>query len=279
MSEQEYSLTRRPEFLPHLPKSDSILGENDVLNSKETSQLTLERVKELVDDTGLCEGIYVSRRQVYDPEKYKLPLQVFDTNPDQLRLPLDDMVTSVAGPLAYSEAIAAGYLLETATIARDILDEHLKVIEASSSLAFEEMAKRLGGQKRFVPLGLITLHDYIARMAHYRHVKDDLGDWGMSEDRNEDLARIIGLGIIPLAKAFRRDNYKIGRNFQETIDRVYIGNTALFIPFAGVMGGHPKTKEDWQTLGLGLYTGVRLFRIIESKFSNLEHLTHTDRTG
>lgn len=269
MARNEHSLTRRPEFLPGLPKSDSIWGELDILNSKETSKATLARVKQLVDDTGLSNGIYLGIRQVCSPDEYRLPLQVFDTNPDQLRLSLDEMVTAVSGPLTHSEAIATGYLLETATIARDIIDERLEVIERSSSVAFEEIARRLGGQRRFVPLGLSTIYDYIARMVHYRHVRDDFGKWEMSEDRDEDLARIIGLGIVPLAKAFREDGYRIGDNFQQAVDEIYVGNTMLFIPFAGYFGGHPQTKEDWQMVGLGFYTGVRLFRIIEGKFSNL----------
>jgi len=271
-----YSLIHRPEFLPNLPKSDSIWGDFDILNTRETSQATLTRVEQLIDETGLMGGIYIGIRQVYSPEEYKLPLKVFDTDPNQLTLPLDDMVTAISGPLRYSEAIASGYILETAVIAHDILDRRLEVIKSSTNLAFEEMVKKLGGQKRFIPLGLLTIHDYIARMAHYRKVRSDLEEWEMSEDKDEDLAKIIGLGIVPLAKAFRKDGYKIGENFTQMIDKVYIGNTVLFIPFAGVLGGHPQTKEDWQMVGLGLYTGVRLFRIIESKFSDSNTAVHTD---
>ena len=270
-------LVPRPEFLPNLPKSDSIWGDYDILNSKESSQITLFRVKQLVDDTGVREGIYLGIRQVVSYEEYKLPLQVFDSNPDQLNLRFDDMVTAVSGPLTYSEAISSGYLLETAAIARDILDGQLKLVEKTPRLAFEEIVRRFGGQRRFVPLGFFTIHDYIARMAHYRNIKDDFPGLDMTEDSDEDLALVVGMGTIPLARALREDNYKIGDNFQQTIDRVYIGNQALFIPFAGVFGGHPKNLEDWQMVGLGLYTGVRLFRRIENEFTSSSSTAHANK--
>lgn len=261
------SLTLRPEFLPLLPKSTSIWGDLDILNSEESSKATLGRVKQLVGETGLSEGIYLGMKQMVSSKSYELPLRVFHANPDELSLPMDDWVTAVSGPLKYSEAIAAGYLLETAAIIRDILDEVLKVEGASPSLSFEEIARKIGGKKRFVPLGIFTIHDYVARMVHYCNIRDSLEDRKMSEDNDLDLAAIVGIGIVPLAKAFREDGYKIGDNFQQAIDTFYIGNTALFIPFAGAYEGHPKTNEDWQMLGLGLYTGVRLLRIIENEFS------------
>lgn len=273
MSEEEkrgdkYGLILRPEFLPLLPKSTSIWGDLDILNSKESSEVTLGRVKQLVDEVDLKEGIYIGMRQISIEGKYRLPLQVFNTHPEQLDLSFDDWVTFTSGPLTCSEAIAAGYLLETAEIARDILEGNLDLEESEASLAFEEIAEKIGGRKRFVPLGMMTIYDYIARMVHYRHVKGDLEELDMSEDNDHDLAHIIGLGIVPLARAFREDGYRIGDNFQATIDILYIGNRALFIPFAGALDGHPKTEEDWQMVGLGFYTGVRLFRLIEEKFSS-----------
>lgn len=256
MREREHSLARRPEFLFDLPKSDSIWGDLDILNSRESSQATFKRVRQLVDGVGLREGIYLGVRETVFPEKYIPPLKVFDINPGQLRLPFNEVVNAISGPLTRSEAIATGYLVETAAIT---------LIDPTSSLAFEEIEKKLDGKKRLIALGLFTLHDYIARMAYYRNVNGEFAKNGMSEGKDEDLAKVVGLDAVRLAKIFRKDNYRIDKNFQQTIDKFYVGNKSLFIPFADVLGGQPQTEEDWQMIGLGFHTGVRLFRKIQRK--------------
>ena len=264
-----------PDF-SELPKSGSIWGEFDILNSKESSQVTFRRVKGLVEETGLENGIYIALRQVYSAEEYRAPIEVFDCDPNKLDLEMDDWVTYSCGPLRYGEALASGYILETATITRDIIDENIPVEDEISDIVFEEIAEKIGGRKRFVPLGLSTIYDYIVRMVQYRNVRHDFEKMDMSEDSEEDLACIVGLGVVPLAKAFREDGYRIGEKFQQTIDSVYVGNSSLFTPFSGAFGGHPKAREDWQMLGLGLYTGVRLFRVIENSLINFKQVNQIE---
>lgn len=248
-------------LLEVLSDSNSIWGRFDILNSKASSQETWQRVEALVDETGLAEGIFVGLRMMVSVGEHRPPLMVFDTNPDKLELSLDDQPTFIAGPLGLSEAKALGYLLETAFIAKDIFEGNIRVAGRSISVAFTSMAETIKGEKRFVPLGWVELYDYIARMVHYRNVKDDLPAWDMSEE--EDLAYMVGDGVVLLAQAFRQDGYRVRESFQQELEQSYIGDPSLFVPFAG-LDGHPKTREDWQMLGLGLYTGVRLFRQIEA---------------
>ena len=217
----------------------------------------------LVDEIGLAEGIFVGLRMMVTVGEHRPPLMVFDTDPDKLELPLDDHPTFIAGPLGLSEAKALGYLLETAFITKDIFEGNIRVAGRGVSVAFTSMAETIKGEKRFVSLGWLELYDYIARMAHYRNVKDDLPAWDMSEDDKHNLAYMVGDGVVLLAQAFRQDGYRVREFFQQRLEQSYIGNPSLFVPFAGV-DGHPKTREDWQMLGLGLYTGVRLFRQIEA---------------
>ncbi len=263
----EHNIIIYKDLLPLLPNSTSIWGEEDILNSQESSQETLKRVMLLARNTGVKDGIYVSMRQAMTIGEYRLPLKMFDVDPGEIKdMSLDDMVTFISGPLSFNEAIAAGYLLETALVAKHILDGGLELEKSNSNLWFEQIVERTQGMARFIPLGVITLYDYIARMAHYRNIRHDLKGMDMSEENFDDLSEVVGAGIVPLAHAFKKDEYKIGDNFQKAIEAFYVGNINLFIPYAGEE--QPKNDGDWQLIGLGLQTGVRLFRKIEKCYLN-----------
>lgn len=251
-----------------VPKSDSIWGEYNILNSRATSEVTFQRVYELVRELDFREGIYVGIRAMVNADNYKLPLRVFSEDPQKTISSINDMVVALSGPLKYNEALAAGYILETAAITRDILDGFLQTITKERSPVFEQLASTPKGGERFVPLGLFTLSDYIAAMVAYRNHLQYFEGLDLSEESNEDMSLIVGMGRLPLARAFRRDGYVIGNEFQTTLDQHYVGNRSLFIPFAGVFGGHPKTAADWEMVGAGIYAGIRVFREIQDNFEN-----------
>ncbi len=247
-----------------LPASDSIWGNLDVLNNLESSQANTGLAKKLVGEVRRSMGgeVYVARRALTG-RPYRMPLVVYPYDPQFGISSLDDFAVGSSGPYQYGEAVAAGYLLTTAAVNLDILDGVVEGMENTNSPIIDQISQEFGGEKRYLPLGLFTLNDFLGSMMIYRAVTENPGLSVLDIEDEYDLSLLIKVGRLPLARAFKEDGYLIGDNFQATLDRWYIGNQNLFIPFAGKQ---PKTLGDWQMVGIGLYTGVRIFRSIDQAF-------------
>lgn len=253
------------EIFLDIPSCSSIWGKIDILNTDQSSQESTRRVVSAISAFPGNE-LFVGMRSFSKAGEFRSPLVVYDFDPRYAAAPpLEEMATAINGPLSRSEAIAAGYLLETAVVTQDIFEGRIELLQQTPNPLFEALKAKIPGSPRFLPLGLLTLNDYISRMSHYRRARAMFEREEIDENDDEDMAIVVGQGIIPLARAFRLDQYQIGDNFEDTLTQIYAGNPRIFIPFAGI-DQHPKTHADSQLVGLGLLSGVKLFRQIRDHF-------------
>lgn len=250
------------------PQGLSIWGATDYLNNRESSIDITNRVADQIYQLK-SNTVYTGIRMGRVVGEFKTPLLTypFDAHEYVRKVlpPIEETPTAINGPLTQSEAVAMGYLLESSEIAQAMIEGRAQIIYKTPNPNFDAILKKLGGQPSFLYSGIMTLNDWIARMAHYRSVKDLVTDEDLDVNDEDDLAYIIqdySKNLIPLTHAFETDKFTFGFNVNNIIRDYYAGVTQT-VPFSE---HQPRSKDDAINLGVCLLSSIKLFIRIESAF-------------
>jgi hypothetical protein len=240
--------------------STSIWGDIDLLNTWHSSSDLSPRIISAVDEIQQENGLFIGIRMLVDEER--LPVLVYESNPNRMVLSFEEHSVMPAGPWSRSEAIAIAYLLSSASYYENTLRGVTEVEEYDVPQQIVDLVGTVGGNPLYIAAGIYSVCDLMGRMTHYRDIRDSFEDLDLEEDNLLDMHLIIGIGAVPAAKAFMMDGYIFGDSFQKTVEQGYAAERFYVLPF--FQTNPPQTEGDWEMKRIGMVTGYRLFKRIES---------------